>query len=139
MRGKHFEGDIVMEEIPEAGPRERAAPVIVARNWPTEEEVELGGRPLRRPATDKGVGIDDDLTPVGVLHAFPGACTSTQADVCYSYLGRNGGEQTLSLGDGCLYNGTVAHELLHVVGFYHEHTRPDRDDYVDVFERNIMP
>ncbi|KAL1471451.1 hypothetical protein MTO96_039914 [Rhipicephalus appendiculatus] len=58
---------------------------------------------------------------------------------CYSYLGRNGGEQALSLGDGCLYNGTVAHELLHAVGFYHEHTRPDRDDYVDVFERNIIP
>ncbi|KAL1442123.1 hypothetical protein MTO96_030941 [Rhipicephalus appendiculatus] len=57
---------------------------------------------------------------------------------CYSYLGRNGGEQTLSLGYGCLFNGTVAHELMHAVGFYHEHSRPDRDDYIDVFPDNVI-
>ena len=43
---------------------------------------------------------------------------------CSSQLGRVGGEQQLSLNTGCL-NGirTAVHELCHIIGFLHEHTR----------------
>uniref|UniRef100_A0A3B3UZH2 Metalloendopeptidase n=1 Tax=Poecilia latipinna TaxID=48699 RepID=A0A3B3UZH2_9TELE len=42
---------------------------------------------------------------------------------CYSHVGRVGGGQTVSLSrQGCLYHITVQHELLHALGFNHEHT-----------------
>ncbi|KAM9302066.1 astacin-like metalloendopeptidase [Gastrophryne carolinensis] len=59
-------------------------------------------------------------------------------DGCWSYLGRIGGPQDLSLfNPGCVAKGIVQHELNHVLGFVHEHTRSDRDTFVDINWENI--
>lgn len=58
---------------------------------------------------------------------------------CYSYIGRRGGKQVVSLArSGCLYHGTVQHELLHALGFNHEQTRSDRDNHIKVLLQNVQ-
>ncbi|VDP79865.1 unnamed protein product [Schistosoma mattheei] len=48
---------------------------------------------------------------------------------CCSYVGRRSEDepQAISIGKNCDKKGIVIHELGHVIGFWHEHTRPDRD------------
>ncbi|KFO53084.1 Dorsal-ventral patterning tolloid-like 1, partial [Corvus brachyrhynchos] len=59
---------------------------------------------------------------------------------CCSYVGRRGGgPQAISIGKNCDKFGIVVHELGHVIGFWHEHTRPDRDDHVSIIRENIQP
>ncbi|KAG2462370.1 TLL2 protein, partial [Polypterus senegalus] len=59
---------------------------------------------------------------------------------CCSYVGRRGGgPQAISIGKNCDKFGIVVHELGHVVGFWHEHTRPDRDNHVLIIRENIQP
>ncbi|XP_055013865.1 low choriolytic enzyme-like isoform X2 [Boleophthalmus pectinirostris] len=60
---------------------------------------------------------------------------------CWSYIGRQRRmhKQKLSLSKkGCLNPATIQHELLHALGFAHEHTRSDRDDHVTVLYQNII-
>merc|ERR1712172_191575 len=59
---------------------------------------------------------------------------------CKSELGRTGGQQVLHLNRGCFNRGLMVpvHELLHTLGFVHEHTRTDRDSFISLNEENIQ-
>ncbi|XP_065072088.1 uncharacterized protein LOC135696579 [Rhopilema esculentum] len=57
---------------------------------------------------------------------------------CNADVGRKKGMQSISLGDGCLHKSVVVHEIGHVIGFWHEQNRPDRDQYVTVYKDNIL-
>jgi hypothetical protein len=50
---------------------------------------------------------------------------------CEAYEGRIGGEQTVGGSASCTV-ATILHEMGHVVGVWHEQSRPDRDTYVNV-------
>lgn len=45
---------------------------------------------------------------------------------------RRVGKQSLSIGSNCDRLATVEHEFLHALGFWHEQSRADRDDYVSI-------
>lgn len=55
---------------------------------------------------------------------------------CASYVGRQGAEQEIWLADTCTV-GSIIHELGHAIGLFHEHTRPDRDNFVTVNWDNV--
>ncbi|XP_029965611.1 meprin A subunit alpha-like [Salarias fasciatus] len=52
---------------------------------------------------------------------------------CFSSVGDQQVGQILSLGTGCDHKAVIEHELLHALGFYHEQSRTDRDDYVNIW------
>ncbi|XP_031549766.1 uncharacterized protein LOC116287250 [Actinia tenebrosa] len=61
---------------------------------------------------------------------------------CWSAVGRSywldGVGQEVSLGNGCNQKGTALHEIMHALGFWHEQSRPDRNQYVEVLWENII-
>ena len=58
---------------------------------------------------------------------------------CCSYVGRFANYiQPVSIGYYCSFASAV-HEIGHVLGFWHEQSRPDRDRYVNIHRENILP
>lgn len=58
---------------------------------------------------------------------------------CHSFIGyRDTGAHELYLQNDCMDRNGILHELTHAIGFYHEHNRYDRNDYVKIIFENIQ-
>lgn len=69
-------------------------------------------------------------------------CTSLQLKLlfhnrCKSFVGRQGNVQVVTIGEECSRVGHAAHELGHAFGLWHEHSRPDRNKYIDIHRENL--
>lgn len=60
----------------------------------------------------------------------------TTGSGCSSPIGKQGGMQDIILASDCS-TGNAAHEIIHSLGLFHEHTRCDRDTYVTINTANI--
>eukprot|EP00095_Tigriopus_kingsejongensis_P009611 maker-scaffold1884_size25683-snap-gene-0.4 protein:Tk09611 transcript:maker-scaffold1884_size25683-snap-gene-0.4-mRNA-1 annotation:"hypothetical protein BRAFLDRAFT_245310" len=62
---------------------------------------------------------------------------------CYSKIGRAYWPlplpQSIALGQCSHLVGHIKHEMMHTLGFYHEHSRSDRDEFVHIRWKNIKP
>uniref|UniRef100_A0AAY4AP95 Metalloendopeptidase n=1 Tax=Denticeps clupeoides TaxID=299321 RepID=A0AAY4AP95_9TELE len=56
---------------------------------------------------------------------------------CASLVGFTGGVQPLYVGPSCTA-GNICHELMHTLGFFHEHSRQDRENYINILYGNII-
>jgi hypothetical protein len=56
---------------------------------------------------------------------------------CSSFVGKKGGRQTLNLSSWC-GTGSLIHEFMHALGFWHEQSRPDRRKWINVQWMNIQ-
>jgi len=55
---------------------------------------------------------------------------------CWSFVGRRGGSQDLNVVAACEFGATV-HEFGHAIGLWHEQSREDRDNFVQINWDNI--
>jgi len=63
----------------------------------------------------------------------------TKGAGCSSFVGNiRRGAQEVSIGEFCIDMSVIAHEILHALGFIHEHTRLDRDQYIFINYTNIL-
>lgn len=57
---------------------------------------------------------------------------------CWSYLGRVGGRQELSLQrTGCLHPGIPVHEVIHAIGYDHMQNHVERDHFIRIHLENV--
>ncbi|KAL5014513.1 hypothetical protein ScPMuIL_008783 [Solemya velum] len=74
-----------------------------------------------------GISIDDPIVQF------------VRGEGCWSSVGRNSSTtQKVSIGSGCFMVGVIAHEIGHVIGFWHEQSRPDRDNHVIINFDNVQ-
>ncbi|XP_077991883.1 blastula protease 10-like [Glandiceps talaboti] len=77
-----------------------------------------------------------DFSSSGVTHQ--GKLSLIEGNGCWSDVAFINGTQETSLSvNGCKSTRVATHELGHIIGLWHEHTRPDRDTYITVNEENI--
>ncbi|KAK5618313.1 Meprin A subunit beta [Crenichthys baileyi] len=134
-----LEGDIVQDEI-----LDRNSIIGDEYRWPTtipyylEDSLDINAKGVILKAFDQyRLKTCIDFTPwKGEEHYI----SVFKGNGCYSSVGnRRIGKQQLSIGANCDTLGTVEHEFLHALGFWHEQSRADRDDYVNIIWEQIEP
>jgi len=125
---------------PEAGYTDEEKDIILSGMKHVEDKTRHGGKYCVKfvPHTNEPYWI--------TIYNGPGCAShlGMQPDLMLLILGQ--GNQFLSLmrpdpnvpgSRGCVHLGVVAHEFLHALGQWHEQSRPDRDEFIDINWENM--
>ncbi|XP_048587199.1 deleted in malignant brain tumors 1 protein isoform X2 [Nematostella vectensis] len=137
-----FEGDIAMDDHVRKLVSGQVSDSVVGKLWPRKTVYYVLDRNLGNLAVqaikaaiahisrETCIRFINKKSVTGYVRFFVG-------NGCYSYVGHQRREQDISIGRGCETMGIVAHEILHALGFWHEQSRKDRDQYVTINWNNI--
>jgi hypothetical protein len=124
------------------GPRPRAIGLQHRRRlWPGGMVPFVIGGDIRWPArVEQALGAWQSVTPVRFTPRSSQASwlVFRRGPACQSHVGMVGGAQYVYLDESASI-GTIAHEVGHAIGLWHEQSRSDRDRYVRVEYGNIDP
>jgi astacin len=151
---KLFEGDILLDHVAPFPTRASVQPEAIGVAYPQYlwPEDAKGVAEIPYIITSAAADLSNALTAfnksfAGVIQFVPRGSQADYVDFdfdtanlsgqCESYVGRIGGEQ-MTGGSGACSLGTLLHEMGHVVGLYHEQSRPDRNIYVTVNFGNVI-
>jgi hypothetical protein len=130
IRDSGFEGSL--EGIAITGSQHRwpngKIPFLINPNLPDRERVE---KAIKHWEQKTPISFHQRTTEIDYVEFRP-------STVCNSAVGRQGGPQFVNLGLQCA-TGNVIHEIGHVVGLWHEHSREDRDNFITIDLTNIDP
>lgn len=147
--GDKFEGDIVLSAQQQQAVLGRTGLINTGYRWPNnivpytlEAAISQAQRLAIREALDD---MQNALciTFVERTNEADYVRVTVSDSGCFSYIGRIGGAQQLNLqsytpGTGCFRKGTIIHEFIHALGFYHMQSATERDNYVTIVWENIQ-
>jgi len=152
MVGKYGSGEDIIEgdiKVPPVGKFESLAQKDEVYRWPkaivpfgietsyTKDEKTVIAKAMLEIETQTHIKFVPDTHRRHIWIAKKsGTCTTC----CLSYVGmiQQWSRQQVTLGSGCVTVSTIQHELMHALGFWHEHNHPDRDNFIRIHWDNIQ-
>ncbi|WP_298313703.1 M12 family metallopeptidase [uncultured Aquimarina sp.] len=147
--GNYILGDMILSEdqITKSNSIEKGTILNnVAKRWPKSGGIYLvtysidGNLPNKQRVTN-AIAHWEANTKIRFVNRIynpyePNYIYFTNNGGCSSKIGKVGGQQIISLGNGCSTGNTI-HEIGHAVGMFHEQSHPQRWRYVDIKWENI--